>query len=147
MGTSTLTKSEVPRGPALSFSKLTLAFFLLSYGLLAAASLWAVPEVRSLAGPFAGPFAARLWGHSCGAIDFGPELSDSWIGLGFAAVPLAMRKRRVLWLPPFWLWWIGWLLLAGISMINTLEYPPRTAQESRTSASEGHFLLPQSGPA
>ena len=105
----------------LGFSKATCTVFLLSYGLLAALSLWGMPEIRSLAVPLAGPFAARLWGHSCGMIDLGPQLAYPWIALGLLAVPLALRERRGLWLIPFWLWWGGWLLPAGISMLNTIE--------------------------
>ena len=121
MSTNQLTATPGPTEPAVTFSRTSRAAFLLSYGLLAGASLWGCPEIRSLAVPLAGPFAARLWGHTCGISDLAPQIAYPWLALGLVALPLALRVRRGPWLAPFWVFWAGWLLLGGISMINLLE--------------------------
>jgi len=76
-------------------------------------------ELVALAVPLAGPFAARLYGHSCGVDANLPWATWGLVALGAASLGLALKRRR-LWamLPAALLWWPAWLVAAFVSALN-----------------------------
>ncbi|MFT5463118.1 MAG: hypothetical protein ACI8QS_002004 [Planctomycetota bacterium] len=72
--------------------------------------------------PLAGPFAARLYGHSCGIDALLPAAAAALLVTGVACVVLAVRVRRPLALVPLaLLWWPAWLFTAFVSVVNASE--------------------------
>ena len=67
----------------------------------------------------AGPWAARLNGHTCGVVDFSPEVAYGLAGLGVVVVLMANRFRSRSALIPLLLWWTAWTFAALLSLINT----------------------------
>ncbi|MDF1800592.1 MAG: hypothetical protein P1V81_15555 [Planctomycetota bacterium] len=81
-----------------------------------------VPEPVTLAVPLAGPWAARLYGHSCGIDSFAPLAAWGLLALGILCIALIIRVKSTLaLLPAAALWWPAWLFAAFLSVINTLE--------------------------
>ena len=79
----------------------------------------ATREAVALAVPFLGPWAAWLYGHSCGLDQAAPFLSVGLAAFGIASLALAWRKRHPLALLPAALfWWPAWLATAGLSALN-----------------------------
>lgn len=137
--TNPMVEPARPRRPYLGY--------LLAYVPLALLLFAFHPSAQTLLVPLAGPWAARLFGHSCGMSDTMPAVS---ITLALLALPLfylslapfgraselgeqratesgttrpatktrTLRRLRHL---PLAAWWIVWLLLALISVINTTE--------------------------
>lgn len=85
-------------------------------------SLLLLVSARELAAPFvplAGPWAARLFGHSCGVDGQTPWIAWTLLGLGAVAGLLAARVRRGWALAPLaLLWWPAWLATGLLSALN-----------------------------
>ncbi|MFT7679901.1 MAG: hypothetical protein ACI8QC_003906 [Planctomycetota bacterium] len=78
-----------------------------------------VRDGMALVVPFAGPWAARLYGHSCGVDSFLPAGAWGLLVLGAMSMALAIRfKRPRAVIPAALLWWPAWLLAALASMAN-----------------------------
>ena len=79
----------------------------------------AEPEGPSLLVPLAGPWAARLYGHSCGMDSFSPVGTWGLFAFGLVSLVLAHRAERPLAvLPAALLWWPAWLVAGVVSAIN-----------------------------
>ncbi|MEW6073390.1 MAG: hypothetical protein AB1726_12470 [Planctomycetota bacterium] len=95
---------------------------LVAYGLPVAAAIAMRAAWPSLLVPAAGPWAARLFGHSCGMDGFAPPLTPALAVAGALALGLALLVPRSLFARLFAvLWWIAWVLAALVSIANTLE--------------------------
>jgi len=94
---------------------------ILTIAALVAATLLATAGPSALA-PAAGPWAARLLGHSCGISDLLPIASVLLALAGPLAIYLATRRHlsraRLI---PLGLWAFLWTLAGLASFINTLE--------------------------
>lgn len=75
-------------------------------------------DIRPLFVPLAGPFAARLYGHSCGVSDQGPGLTAAVSIVGGIALGLRLRWRSPWFTALLALWWFVWLALGFVSMVN-----------------------------
>jgi len=81
-----------------------------------------VPEPATLLVPVAGPWAARLYGHSCGIDSLAPLAAWGLLLLGALCITLVVRvKSPLALLPAAALWWPAWLFAAFLSVLNTLE--------------------------
>ena len=79
-------------------------------------------DLRALVVPFAGPWAARVFGHSCGIDGQAPVAAWGLLAFGAASIALVCVVRRPLaLLPAALLWWPAWLLSAVISAANAHE--------------------------
>lgn len=79
-----------------------------------------VPELPTLFAPLAGPWAARLFGHtSCGVDAFAPLAAWGLVAFGLLSLAAILRWRRPLAAAPAALiWWPAWLLAALVSTAN-----------------------------
>ncbi len=94
---------------------------------IAVAVAYAVPALlalavhaspASLAVPAAGPWAGRLFGHSCGVADGSPALSLALAVAGPVTLALALFVRRgIAARLPLLFWWVAWALLALGSLV------------------------------
>ena len=107
-------KLDLPR-----WLRFTLLAELALPGILA---LVATGEFLGLLVPLAGPFAARLYGHSCGLDAHAPWLTLGLVVLGLVSGAVVLRLRKIwAWLPLALLWWPAWLLAALVSAANAHE--------------------------
>lgn len=93
---------------------------IVTFVLLIAATLLVTQGPTALA-PLAGPWAARLLGHSCGVYDFLPLPSILLALAGPPSLYLATRRRPLWRIIPALLWATPWLLAGLVSTVNTLE--------------------------
>ena len=100
-----------------------LRFTLLAELVLPAAlALVATGELVAPLVPIAGPFAARLYGHSCGIDAHAPWSTFGLVVLGLGAGALALRVPKVwAWIPLAAVWWPAWLFAALVSAANAHE--------------------------
>jgi hypothetical protein len=92
---------------------------LVGYGVPMLLALAVHAAWKSLAVPAAGPWAGRLFGHSCGVADGLPRLSIALAIAGPLTIAMALLVRhRILARVPLALWWVAWVLLALGSEIN-----------------------------
>jgi hypothetical protein len=99
-----------------------VAALLLLYGVPCALAVAMRPYAASLLVPAAGPWAGRLFGHTCGIADRLPT-ETLLLALGGAvawALALGLRRRPLARLP-LALWWVAWVLAALGCVVNTLE--------------------------
>ena len=77
--------------------------------------------LHALVAPLAGPFAAQLWGHSCGLSSHlpGPTAALTIAGPLFFLAWLRWRNRWIL--LPLALWYLAWIAAGFLSMINVYE--------------------------
>jgi len=100
-----------------------LTWVLAAEFLLPAPVLFAmVPEVPTLLVPLAGPWAARLYGHSCGMDSFSPLGTWGLVILGLvslAGLAYGLRRQRALpTVPAALVWWPAWLGAGFVSVVN-----------------------------
>ena len=92
--------------------------WILAYGIPAIGFLMVEADVRDFFVPLAGPFAARLYGHSCGMCDHAPGWTAGWTLFGVVALFLKLRFRSHWFTALAILWWLPWLLFGFVSMVN-----------------------------
>ena len=96
----------------------TLLPWILAYGIPAMLLYGADRDIRNAFVPLAGPFAARMYGHSCGMCDHAPGWTAGLTVLGALALYLKLRLRSHGFTALALVWWLAWLLAGFVSMVN-----------------------------
>ena len=103
-------------------SKLILLYLGAVLALLTAGAWLVPPDEPSFFVVLAGPWSAKIYGHSCGFESNMPWASGGLVAFGLGAAFLAYRVRRSWALVPLGLiWFPAWVLAAGVGILNMLQ--------------------------